>query len=97
MLAGDWREAAADAFDVDDEDCALESELVDGNTRLTVTGVSAHASVPEKGKNAAKMLVHVLAKLGIGGAPIALLDEAAAASLRARIWALRAATRFPAR
>ncbi|MFR0858338.1 MAG: dipeptidase PepV [Christensenellales bacterium] len=76
VLAGDWREAAADAFDVD-EDCALESELVDGNTRLTVTGVSAHASVPEKGKNAAKMLVHVLAKLGIGGAPIALLDEAA--------------------
>lgn len=59
VLAGDWREAAADAFDVDDEDCALESELVDGNTRLTVTGVSAHASVPEKGKNAAKMLVHV--------------------------------------
>ena len=57
VLAGDWREAAADAFDVDDEDCALESELVDGDTRLTVTGVSAHASVPEKGKNAAKMLV----------------------------------------
>ena len=40
-------------------------------------GVAAHASFPEKGKNAAKMLVHVLAKLGIGGAPIALLDEAA--------------------
>ena len=68
MIAGDWREAAADAFDVEDEDCALESELVGGDTRLTVTGVSAHASVPEKGKNAAKMLVHVLAKLGIGGA-----------------------------
>ena len=73
----DAEEAAADAFDVEDEDCALESELVGGDTRLTVTGVSAHASVPEKGKNAAKMLVHVLAKLGIGGAPIALLDEAA--------------------
>ena len=77
MLAGDWREAAADAFDVDDEDCALESELVDGNTRLAVTGVAAHASCPEKGKNAAKMLIAVLNKLGIGGAPIALLDEAA--------------------
>ena len=77
MLAGDWREAAADAFDVEDEDCQLETELVDGNTRLTVTGVAAHASFPEKGKNAAKMLVHVLTKLGIGGAPIALLDEAA--------------------
>ena len=77
VIAGDWREAAAEAFDVEDEDCALESELVGGDTRLTVTGVSAHASVPEKGKNAAKMLVHVLSKLGIGGAPIALLDEAA--------------------
>ncbi len=77
VLAGDWREAAADAFDVDDENCQLETELVDGNTRLTVTGVAAHASFPEKGKNAAKMLIAVLNKLGIGGAPIALLDEAA--------------------
>lgn len=77
VLAGDWREAAADAFDVDDEDCQLETELSDGNTRLTVTGVAAHASFPEKGKNAAKMLIAVLNKLGIGGAPIALLDEAA--------------------
>ena len=77
VLAGDWREAAADAFDVDDEDCQLETELVDGNTRLAVTGVAAHASCPEKGKNAAKMLIAVLNKLGIGGAPIALLDEAA--------------------
>ena len=77
VLAGDWREAAADAFDVDDEDCQLETELVDGNTRLAVTGVAAHASFPEKGKNAAKMLIAVLNKLGIGGAPIALLDEAA--------------------
>mgnify|MGYP002588993735 CR=1 FL=1 len=77
VLAGDWREAAADAFDVDDEDCQLETELSDGNTRLTVTGVAAHASCPEKGKNAAKMLIAVLNKLGIGGAPIALLDEAA--------------------
>lgn len=77
VLAGDWREAAADAFDVDDEDCQLETELADGNTRLTVTGVAAHASCPEKGKNAAKMLIAVLNKLGIGGAPIALLDEAA--------------------
>ena len=24
ILAGDWREAAAEAFDVEDEDCALE-------------------------------------------------------------------------
>lgn len=77
VLAGDWREAAAEAFDVQDEACAIEAELVGGNTRLTVTGVPAHASTPEKGKNAGKMLLAVLAKLGIGGAPVALLDEAA--------------------
>ena len=77
-LAGDWREAAAEAFDVEDEDCALETELTDsGATRVTVTGVPAHASTPDKGKNAGKMLLRVLRKLGIGGAPVALLDEAA--------------------
>ena len=42
----------------------LETELSDGNTRLAVTGVAAHASCPEKGKNAAKMLIAVLNKLG---------------------------------
>ena len=77
VLAGDWREQAADAFDVEDEDCAIETELVDGNTCVTVTGVPAHASTPEQGKNAAKMLIAVLKKLGLGGAPVALLDEAA--------------------
>ena len=76
VVAGDWRGQAADAFDVEDEDCAIETELVDGNTKLTVTGVPAHASTPEQGKNAATMLIAVLKKLGIGGAPIALLDEA---------------------
>ena len=78
VLAGDWREQAADAFDVEDEDCAIETELVGGNTKVVVTGVPAHASTPEKGKNAAKMLLSVLRKLGIGGAPVALLDEACA-------------------
>ena len=77
VVAGDWREAAADAFCVEDEDCSIETELVDGNTKVIVTGVPAHASTPDAGKNAAKMLIAVLAKLGIGGAPIALLDEAA--------------------
>ncbi len=77
ILAGDWREQAAQAFDVQDEDCALEAELTGENTRVTVTGVPAHASTPEKGKNAGKMLLAVLAKLGIGGAPVSLLDEAA--------------------
>ena len=77
VLAGDWREQAADAFDVEDEDCAIETELVDGNTKIIVTGVPAHASTPDQGKNAAKMLIAVLVKLGIGGAPVALLDEAA--------------------
>ena len=78
ILAGDWREAAAEAFDVEDEDCALECEMTaDGATRIVVTGVPAHASTPDKGKNAGKMLLRVLRKLGIGGAPVALLDEAA--------------------
>ena len=78
VVAGDWREQAVEAFDVEDEDCAIETELVDGNTKVVVTGVPAHASTPEKGKNAAKMLLSVLKKLGIGGAPVALLDEACA-------------------
>jgi len=77
ILAGDWREQAAQAFDVQDEACALEAELTGENTRVAVTGVPAHASTPEKGKNAGKMLLAVLAKLGIGGAPVAMLDEAA--------------------
>lgn len=77
LLVGDWREAAAEAFQVEDEDCQIETALEDGNTRLTVTGVPAHASTPEKGKNAAKMLLAVLHRLEIGGAPVALLDEAA--------------------
>lgn len=78
ILAGDWREAAADAFDAPDENCALEAELTgEGRTRVTVTGVPAHASLPDKGRNAGKMLLRVLRALGIGGAPVALLDEAA--------------------
>ncbi|MBP3657345.1 MAG: dipeptidase PepV [Clostridia bacterium] len=77
VLAGDWREAAADAFDVEDEDCSIETELDGGNTKIVVTGVPAHASTPEKGKNAAKMLLAVLAQLGVGGEPVRLLVEAA--------------------
>ena len=77
VLKGDWREAAADAFCVEDEDCSIETELADGNTKITITGVPAHASTPEKGKNAAKMLLAVLCELGIGGKPVSLLVEAA--------------------
>ena len=77
VIAGDWREQAADAFEVEDEDCSIETELVGENTKIVVTGVPAHASTPDQGKNAAKMLIAVLNKLGIGGAPISLLDEAA--------------------
>ena len=77
IVAGDWREAAAEAFRVEDEDCCIETELTDGNTKIVVTGVPAHASTPEKGKNAAKMLLAVLAELGIGGEPVRLLVEAA--------------------
>ena len=77
VLAGDWREQAAEAFDVEDEDCAIETELDGENTLITVSGVPAHASTPEKGKNAAKMLIRVLRGLGVGGEAIALLDDAA--------------------
>ena len=76
IVAGDWREAAADAFTVEDEDCAIETELVEGNTRITVTGVPAHASTPEQGKNAGKMLLTVLHALGVGGDAVKLLVEA---------------------
>ena len=79
LLAGDWREQAMEAFNVDeeDDDCQIEAVLENGNTRLNVTGVPAHASTPEKGKNAAKMLLAVLENLGIGGEPVKLLVEAA--------------------
>ena len=76
IVAGDVREDAAEAFCVEDEDCAIETELVDGNTKITVTGVPAHAAFPEKGKNAGKMLLAVLEGMGIGGAPVRLLVEA---------------------
>ena len=46
---------------MEDEDCAIETELTaDGATRVVVTGVPAHASTPDKGKNAGKMLLRVL-------------------------------------
>ena len=77
VVKGDWREAAADAFAVEDEDCAIETALEGDCTKIVVTGVPAHASTPEKGKNAAKMLLAVLEALGIGGEPVKLLVEAA--------------------
>ena len=77
LVAGDWREAAADAFEVDDERCQIEVSLEGEATRITVTGVPAHASMPQDGRNAAKMLLRVLARLGLGGEAVALLDEAA--------------------
>ena len=77
VVKGDWREAAADAFAVEDEDCAIETALEGDCTKIVVTGVPAHASTPEKGKNAATMLLAVLDALGIGGEPVKLLVEAA--------------------
>ena len=76
IVRGDCREAAAEAFVVEDEDCGIETELVGGDTKITVTGVPAHASTPHLGKNAGKMLLAVLEGMGIGGAPVALLVEA---------------------
>ena len=77
VVKGDCRGEAAEAFVVEDEDCFIETELVDGNTVITVTGVPAHAAFPEKGKNAGKMLLAVLEGMGVGGAPVSLLVEAA--------------------
>ena len=77
IVKGDWRAEAAEAFDVADEDCGIETELLeDGCTKIVVTGVPAHAAVPDTGKNAGKMLLAVLKVLEIGGAPVSLLCEA---------------------
>ncbi|MCR4707218.1 MAG: Sapep family Mn(2+)-dependent dipeptidase [Clostridiales bacterium] len=78
LLAGDLRAEAAEAFEPLSDECEIETSLEDGNTRVIVTGVPAHASTPEKGKNAAKMLLSTLKKLEIGGAPVSLLVEASA-------------------
>ena len=45
--------------------CALEEK--DGRALLSVEGVSAHASLPHLGKNAAGMLFILLADIGTGG------------------------------
>ncbi len=76
LLRGDWRAQAADAFDAPDDVCEIEASLEGGDTRIRVTGVPAHASMPGDGRNAAKMLLRVLARIGVGGAAVALLDEA---------------------
>ena len=76
LLAGDLRAEAAEAFSPLDDACEIETSLENGNTRVVVTGVPAHASTPEKGRNAAKMLLAVLNALEIGGAAVSLLVEA---------------------
>ncbi len=56
---------------------ALEGE---GRARITATGVNAHAAMPERGVNAAGMLLIALKELGAGGAgsapAIAMLADA---------------------
>lgn len=78
LLAGDLRVEAAEAFEPLSDECEIETSLENGNTRILVTGVPAHASTPEKGKNAAKMLLSLLNQLDIGGAPVSILVEASA-------------------
>lgn len=76
LVAGDVRAEAAEVFRPLSDDCEIETSLEGGNTRIVVTGVPAHASMPEKGCNAAKMLLCVLHELEIGGAQVDLLVEA---------------------
>ena len=76
LVAGDLRAEAAEVFRPLSDECEIETSLEGGNTRIVVTGVPAHASTPEKGYNAAKMLLAVLHELEIGGAPVDLLVEA---------------------
>ena len=53
--------AAHEKFDV------IAERLENGNARITATGVSAHASLPHLGVNAAGMLLIALKELGAGG------------------------------
>ena len=76
LVAGDLRAEAAEVFQPLSDECEIETSLEGANTRIVVTGVPAHASMPEKGRNAAKMLLRVLRDLDIGGEPVALLVEA---------------------
>ena len=67
LVAGDLRAEAAEVFQPLSDECEIETSLEGANTRIVVTGVPAHASMPEKGRNAAKMLLRVLRDLDIGG------------------------------
>ncbi len=75
LVEGDYREAAAEAFECENEACEIETSLEEGNTCIRITGIPAHASTPDKGVNAAKLLLMVLSKLGIGGAAVKALYE----------------------
>lgn len=75
VVKGDIREQAAEAYECDNESCEIETSLEDGNTIIRITGIPAHGSMPDKGVNAAKHLLAVLYRLGIGGDSIAALYE----------------------
>lgn len=51
-----------------------------GEAVLTTRGVSAHASMPWDGDNAASALLRLLREIGVGGKPLALLTDAIALS-----------------
>ena len=77
IAPGDFRGLLVrDRVDGVEPSLEIETALEGTNTRIVVTGVPAHASMPEKGRNAAKMLLRVLRDLDIGGEPVALLVEA---------------------
>ncbi|MBQ9009647.1 MAG: Sapep family Mn(2+)-dependent dipeptidase [Clostridia bacterium] len=75
LIRGDFRAAAAEAFECDNEACEIETSLEEGNTRIRITGIPAHAANPDLGVNAAKLLLMVLSKLGIGGLAVQTLYD----------------------
>lgn len=59
--------SAAEAFSKAENAPVEVLALDNGHAMLTVTGVPGHAAMPDLGRNAASLLLQLLAKLGVGG------------------------------
>lgn len=80
-LSADF-ETLSNAVKEASEKLSIKSECVhDGeDILLTVRGVSAHASTPWDGDNAASALIRLLAQVGVGGSKMCTLRDAVAMS-----------------